>query len=58
MKPVLKRSKSGTWRWTLKLGGRLPRGRYTLQVRAVDSLGNVSKALAGKARLRVARWTG
>jgi hypothetical protein len=55
MKPALKQVKPGSWAWTLKLGGRLPGGRYTLQVRAVDSLGNVSKSLAGTARLRVGR---
>ena len=55
MNAVLKPSKPGTWGWSLKLGGRLPRGRYTLLVRAQDRLGNVSKTFAGKPRLRVGR---
>jgi hypothetical protein len=55
MRPVLKQVEPGTWTWTVRLGGRLPRGRYTLRVRAVDTLGNVSKSFAGSARLRVGR---
>ena len=55
MNAVLRPSKPGTWAWSLKLGGRLPRGRYTLLVRAQDRLGNVSKTFAGKPRLRVGR---
>ena len=47
MKPVLKRIEPGMWAWSLRLGGRLPRGRYTLLVRAADSAGNRSDALAG-----------
>lgn len=43
----------GTWAWSLKLGGRLPRGRYTLLVRAADGSGNASNTLAGKPRLRI-----
>jgi glucose/arabinose dehydrogenase/PKD repeat protein len=55
MKTVLRPSKPGTWVWSLKLGGRLPRGKYTLLVRARDRLGNVSNTLTGKPRLRVGR---
>ena len=55
MNAVLRPSKPGTWVWSLKLGGRLPRGRYTLLVRAQDRLGNVSNTFAGKPRLRVGR---
>ena len=47
MRPVLKQVKTGSWTWTLKLGGRLPRGRYTVVVRAADALGNRSAKLAG-----------
>jgi len=45
--------KPGTWAWSVKLRGRLPRGRYTMRVQAQDTLGNVSNALAGKPRLRI-----
>jgi hypothetical protein len=55
MKPTLRQVKPGSWAWTLKLGGRLPRGSYVLQVRAVDLIGNVSKSLAGKSRLSARR---
>jgi hypothetical protein len=55
MRATLRRN-GKTWTWRLKLGGRLPRGTYTVQVRAVDALGNVSKSLAGgKPRVRVGR---
>ena len=54
MKAVLRQVKPGRWSWSVKLGARLPRGKYTVLVRAVDKLGNVSKSLAGgKPRLRV-----
>jgi hypothetical protein len=44
----------GEWAWTLKLGARLPRGTYSIRVRAEDTLGNLSHTLAaGKPRLRV-----
>ncbi|MGH2978995.1 MAG: PQQ-dependent sugar dehydrogenase [Solirubrobacterales bacterium] len=55
MKAKLKRVKPGTWAWSVKLGGRLSRGRYRVRVRAVDRLGNVSRTLAGRSRLRVGR---
>ena len=44
MNARLKQTKPGTWAWSLPLGGRLPRGRYTLLLRAVDAVGNVSSA--------------
>jgi hypothetical protein len=55
MRARIKRRKPGVWSWSVRLGGRLPRGRYTVRVRALDSLGNVSKSFAGSARLRVGR---
>ena len=45
---------ANAWKWTVKLGGRLPGGRYVLAFRAVDGLGNVSTALAsGRSTLRI-----
>jgi hypothetical protein len=52
MKTTLKPLEQGTWAWSVKLGGRLPRGSYTIRVRAEDALGNVSQTLAGKPRIR------
>jgi hypothetical protein len=44
MNAKLNRTKPGTWAWSVRLGGRLPRGRYTVVLRAVDAVGNVSNA--------------
>ena len=54
IKTRLKRLEPGTWAWSAKLGRRLPRGRYTVLVRALDGLGNVSSKLAaGRPSLRI-----
>jgi glucose/arabinose dehydrogenase/PKD repeat protein len=56
MKATLKPAGVGTWTWTLKLGAKLPKGRYVLALRAADGLGNVSTALAsGRPALRIGR---
>jgi hypothetical protein len=56
MKATLKRAGGDVSKWTLKLGARLPKGRYVLAVRATDRLGNVSTALAsGRRTLRIGR---
>jgi hypothetical protein len=56
LKPALKQSGTGTWKWQLDLGRRLPAGRFKLVVRAVDTAGNVSTKLAtGKSSLRITR---
>jgi glucose/arabinose dehydrogenase/PKD repeat protein len=55
MKAMLRPVEPGTWAWSLRLGGRLPRGRYTLLARALDGHGNVSSSFAGRPRLRVGR---
>jgi hypothetical protein len=47
MKAALKQTGAGTWTWTVRLGGQLPKGRYKLAFRATDGAGNASTALAG-----------
>ena len=52
MKAKLKPAGAGTWTWTVRLGGRLPKGRYKLAVRAIDRAGNISSGLsAGRAKI-------
>ncbi len=52
MKAKLKGAGTGKWTWTVRLGGRLPKGRYKLEFRATDGAGNVSSALsAGRAKI-------
>ena len=46
IKAALKQAGTDTWTWTVRLGGRLPAGRYKLAFRATDGAGNVSTALA------------
>ena len=49
----LRRAAHG-WSWRLPLGAALPRGRYSLVLRAVDGEGNVSRALAdGRRRVDI-----
>jgi hypothetical protein len=56
MKATLRQIKAGDWAWSVKLGARLPRGRYTVLVRAEDGFGNASSSIAGGTpRLRVGR---
>ena len=50
MKAMLKPAGAGTWTWTVRLGGRLPKGRYKLAFRATDGVGNV---MAGTESLRI-----
>jgi hypothetical protein len=56
MKATLKPLGRGEWTWSVKLGGRLPRGRYKIAVWARDGFGNTSTKLAsGRPSLRIGR---
>jgi hypothetical protein len=48
MNATLKPVATGTWAWTLRLAGRLPRKRYTLVLRARDDVGNVTRRVIKK----------
>ncbi len=50
MKAVLKPAGAGTWAWTVRLGGRLPKGSYRVAFRSTDGVGNV---MAGTEGLRI-----
>jgi hypothetical protein len=54
--PAKVRSRDGKLVWRLRLGGRIPNGRYVVAVAARDKRGNLTK-LAGQtaARIRVRR---
>jgi hypothetical protein len=54
MKAVLKPAGAGRWSWSVRLRGKLGKGRYKLLFRATDGASNVATSLAGgRSSLRV-----